>query len=349
MKKELGMNKTLALMILCVLGATTVTVPLFADVVTEVSTDIYILPVAELASTKTYPDVITLANERIEVELVPNRGRVLLGLTSLKHEVNFLHRNPTPDPMVLASGLYGVEFGGYYLSLPWNTRDRQPFDLQFEIKNSDPDTAEVYLSGKDMFVRTLTECWVRMHDDSNVVEIEVEITNTSKRSAKEFDFRDFSLFTVDTPGRDGNKLILPVDKTAVIRSEGDWLGEPGTEVDWTPALQTWGRIHDYYETKSVNELLHPCAGVYYPELKAACVKFWEGQDFFSGVEAWAWGNSYDRVKGSGPYFGISTTASKIKLEPQQKIGFRVFFAVLDGLDSEPTAGDLYERAKVLVK
>jgi hypothetical protein len=37
------------------------------------------------------------------------------------------------------------------------------------------------------------------------------------------------------------------------------------------------------------------------------------------------------------------------LEPQQKIGFRVFFAVLDGLHSEPTAGDLYDRAKELVK
>jgi len=343
------MNRTLAVMILCVLVAIPATVPLFADVVTEVSTDIYILPVAELASTKTNPDVITLRNGLIEVELVPNRGRVLLGLKSLKHEVNFLHRNLVPDPMVLASGLYGVEFGGYYLSLPWNTRDRQPFDLQFEIINPGPDKAEVYLSGKDMFVRTLTECWIRLKDDSNVVEIMVEITNTSKRSAKEFDFRDFSLFTVDTPGRDRNMLILPVDKTAVIRSENGWLGEPGTEIDWSPALHTWGRIRDYYEIKAVNELPHPCVGVYYPELKAACVKFWEAQDLFTGVEAWAWGNSYDRVKGSGPYFGISTTTSKIKLEPQQKIGFRVFFAVLDGLGSEPTAGDLYDRAKELVK
>ena len=329
--------------------ATIAATPLLAEVITEVNTETYILPVAELASTKTYPDVITLRNGLIEVELVPNRGRVLLALKSLKHGVNFLHRDPEPDPMILASGLYGVEFGGYYFSLPWNTRDRQPFDLQFEITNPGPGQAEVYLSGKDMFVRTQTECWVRLNDDSNFVEIEVQITNTSKRSAKEFDFRDFSLFTVDTPGKDRNTVVLPVDRIAVIRSTNGWLGEPGTEADWSAELRTWGRIREFYETKSVGDLPYPCVGVYYPELKAACVKFWEETAFFSGVEAWAWGNSYGNVKGSGPYFGISSTASKIMLEPQQQIGFRVYFAVLGGLSSEPTAGDLYDRAKELVK
>ena len=75
-----------------------------------------------------------------------------------------------PEPMILPGGLHSVEFGGYYFSLPWNTRDRQPYDLFFEVKQSGTNISEVYMSGKDMFKRTLTECWIRVRSASPVVE-----------------------------------------------------------------------------------------------------------------------------------------------------------------------------------
>jgi hypothetical protein len=337
------------LSVLCVLLGTAAAGRLAAEVVSEVEDDVYVLPVAELASTKTYPDMISIRNELIQVELVPNRGRILLGLKSLTHGVNFLHRNLNPDPMVLSSGLFGVEFGGYYLSLPWNTRDRQPFDLKYEVKNPGPDEAEVYLSGTDMFVRTLTECWVRLKDGSPLVDIEVSITNTSKRSAKEFDFRDYSLFSVETPGRSRNTLLLPADNTEIIRSQGDWLGSPGSQAPWGLSLQVWGRVQDFYEVETAGQLSPPCVGVYYPELQAACVKSWKPGEFFSSARAWAWGEGYQRVKGSGPYFGVSTSRPKILLEPGEKIGFHVYFAVIEGLRSQPTLEDLRRSLGTLLE
>ena len=323
--------------------------PAGAEVSVETRNDVYILPVAELASTKTYPDIITLRNDLLQVQLVPNRGRVMLELTSRKLGVNFLHRNLIPDPMILASGLHGVEFGGYYFSPPWNTRDRQPFDLQYEIRDSGPKQAEIYLHGRDMFLRTLTECWVRLKDGSPLVEVEVAVTNTSKSSEKEFDLKDYALFTVDTMGREGNTLILPIDTVEVISSNANWLGAAGTRKAWSGELQRWQGIRDFFQVRTFQPVSKPCLGVYYPELKAACVKFWEPADRFPVVEAWTWGESYKSVKGSGPYFGVSSVALKIKVKPQEKIGFTTYFMVLHDMPAVPTVEDLYAAAQEFLK
>lgn len=343
------MKKTVFLSFLGAVVLVAAGMPAFAEVRVEVRNDIYVTPVAELVSTKTYPEVITLRNDLIQVQLVPNRGRVMLELTSLKHGVNFLHRVLKPEPMVLSSGLHGVEFGGYYLSVPWNTRDRQPFDLQYEIKNSGPEQAEVYLFGQDMFVRTLTECWVRLKDGSPVVEIEVTVSNTSKRSEKEFEFKDYSLLSVDTPGKNDNALVLPIDAAKIVSSHNDWLGPVGAEGAWPGSLQIWRNVRDFYRIRSFQPLSQPCVGVYYPGLKAACAKLWKPADAFPVVEAWTWGESYQSVAGSGPYFGFSTTAPGIKLKPEEKVSVHIYFVVLDNVQSIPAARDLYARAQALLK
>jgi hypothetical protein len=55
------------------------------------------------------------------------------------------------------------------------------------------------------------------------------------------------------------------------------------------------------------------------------------------------------VKGSGPYFGVSSAAPKIKVKPQEKIGFTIYFAVLHDVAAAPTAEDLYAAAQEFLK
>lgn len=43
----------------------------------NVTEDQYVLPVAELASTKTNPEIIHMSNDLIAIDLIPNRGRIL--------------------------------------------------------------------------------------------------------------------------------------------------------------------------------------------------------------------------------------------------------------------------------
>ncbi|HOS19048.1 MAG TPA: hypothetical protein PK438_07150, partial [Clostridia bacterium] len=90
-----------------------------------------------------------MSNDLIAIDLIPNRGRILSNFMLTDKQQSYLYQKFVPDPMVLPGGLHTVEFGGYYFSLPWNTRDRQPFDLQFEILNSTDDLGEIFLSGKD--------------------------------------------------------------------------------------------------------------------------------------------------------------------------------------------------------
>jgi hypothetical protein len=55
------------------------------------------------------------------------------------------------------------------------------------------------------------------------------------------------------------------------------------------------------------------------------------------------------VKGSGPYFGVSSIAPKIKVKPQEKIGFTIYLAVLYDVPAVPMAEELYAAAKEFLK
>ena len=167
---------------------------------------------------------------------------------------SYLYQKFVPDPMVLPGSLHTVEFGGYYFSLPWNTRDRQPFDLQFEILNSTDDLGEIFLSGKDMFQKTLTEVWVRMKKASPVVEIETKITNTSKKTPKDLEFRDFTVFYIHDNKNSNEKIILPVDKIKLIESKNDWAGLKESLFGWPESFSQWKMINDYLVFQSASQL-----------------------------------------------------------------------------------------------
>jgi hypothetical protein len=319
-----------------------ITVNLAAEVKVTTKTDIYVLPVAELASTKTYPEVIEISSGSLRVSLVPNRGRVLFELSSLPTNTAFLYTERNPEPMILESRLHAVEFGGYYFSLPWNTRDRQPFDLEFEIKDSGPEAAEIYLHGKDLFMRTLTECWIRVRDGVSAVEVELAVTNTSTRRPVDLDLRDFSFFRAEASATAPGSLLLSVDEVQVIAGENQWLGDSGTIVPWPGTLADWSKVGGSYRVKATRPLSF--TGIQYPGLSSACLKLWEPEDFLEAAEVWSWGRNYDRHKGQGPYFGVSGSRH-VKLEPGERLSGRTYFVLLEEIPAAATPSSLFEMAK----
>lgn len=309
----------------------------------NITEDQYVLPVAELASTKTNPEIIHMSNNLISIDIIPNRGRILSNFRLVDKQQSFLYQKFIPDPMVLPGGLHTVEFGGYYFSLPWNTRDRQPFDLQFEITSSSEDLGEIFLSGTDMFQKTLTEIWVRMKKASPVVEIEAKITNTSKKSPKDLAFRDFTVFYIHDNENGNEQIILPVNKIKLIESRNDWAGLRESVFNWPEAFSQWNTMIDYLVFQSASQLDANLGGIYYPETKSLFVKSWKPEDFFKGAEVWTWGKNYSNEPGAAPYIVYSNTA-QFNLQPQESKSFTIHFAVIaDIAEQDVTPEALYNK------
>lgn len=320
----------------------------WAEVSVKILENVYVLPVAELATTKTYPEVISLENDLIEVTLIPNRGRILssyfLKVEGDEKLGSFFYQNFVPKPMVLPGGLHVVEFGGYYLSLPWNNRDRQPFDLSFAL-NQGSGLAEVFLSGKDMFKKTLTECWVRVRDHSPVVEIEVKITNLSKKETKDIPFMDFAVLDVNG----GCFLALPAETVEVVASRNNWLGEPGVLLSWPAAFANWNGMKDYVRFVTKGPLLLPGMALVYPDRNAAFVKWWEPKEIFSGFEVWSWGQSWVDEPGADAYVVVSSVLGNLTLEPQGWISFKVYFTAFNNVSQDVSLQELLNRSKTLLR
>ncbi len=315
-----------------------------AKVSVEISENVYVLPVAELASTKTYPEIIKIRNDVIEVSLIPNRGRILstYSLVRAGEVIPILYRKLDPKPMVLPGGLHIVEFGGYYLSLPWNERDRQPFDLSFAITQTGEDMAEVFISGKDMFKKTLTECWIRVRDASPLVEIEVKITNTSKKEERALTFKDFMVVNAS----DGCRMVLPAEAVEVLESKGNWLGEPGDVLSWPlEAIEAWNEMRYYFRVKMRQPSSLPFMGVLYPDKNIAFAKFWTPRNFFAASEVWSWGQSWPEEPGADAYVVISSINDSLVLKPQEEISFKVYFVAFEDASQYGDFQSLFNKLK----
>jgi len=314
-----------------------------SKVALQILEDVYVLPVAELATTKTHPEIIKIENEFIEITLIPNRGRIVASYALKKggEKIPLLYSELNPSPMVLPGGLHTVEFGGYYLSLPWNERDRQPFDLSFEVKQNTENLAEIYLSGRDLFKKTLTECWIRIRNNSPLVETAIKITNSSKRKEITVDFKDFTIVNSMSECR----WLLPVEKVEVLESEDNWLGEPETLLTSLNEINEWNKAKKYFRISTQDPLSLPVAAFLYPTKDIAFIKLWEPIDFFTKAEIWSWGKSYAEQSGAGPYVVLSNISEGLNLKPQEEISFKVYLIALDQIPQKEQLEALFEKAK----
>lgn len=289
--------------------------------------DVYILPTAELATTKTYPDIIEIANEYLKVSLVPNRGRLIFDYFFKPTQHTQIYNNARPSPTMTLAG-YIVEFGGYYLSVPWNPRARQPYDLEYRIVEQTPAKAEIYLWGKDPLKHILMEGWVTVRQSSSLVEIKVKLTNKSKRKWN----IKLSDYTLMAPGGGltlDSIFVIPTSKIKIGKSENEWMGKEGSVVNWPQSWSNWGRFKQLGSfSTEINEMSAPFIGMINYGSKDTFIKLWEPANFFDELKIWSWGVSYQEVKNGTPTANLENKKRAISLSPNESVEFFTYFYAL---------------------
>jgi hypothetical protein len=321
-----------------------------AQSMVDISSTLYVLPVSELATTKTYPDILRITGDVIEAQLLPNRGRLLSALKLRSMKESLLYQSFNPEPFILGSGLHAVDFGGYYLSIPWNTRDRQPYDLSYKIVDTSPDRAQAVLSGTDILKKVTAVSVVTMPRDQALVDIRSTVRNdTSTRTFRDPDFREIVLLSPLEGLESRSRLLLPSESVTVIDSRDNWVGARGASVAWADAISRWSGLKGYYDVKADSSSQLPCFAIVYPGQHVALVKIWWPADYFDSIEVMTRGPAYKQETGYGPFFMVSCHKANLEIAPKAETEFRSTFVVLQDVDDGMTLSDLFERAKPLLE
>jgi len=316
----------------------------------DISNKQYVLPVSELATTKTYPDILRITTDAIEAQLLPNRGRLLSALRHRSMIESMLYQSLVPDHFVLSSGLHAVDFGGYYLSIPWNVRDRQPYDLSYKIVEDTSDRTQVSLSGKDILKKVSAVSTITVLRDRALVDIRSTIRNdTSSRNFRDTDFREIVLLSALEGADKRSRLLLPSESVTVIDSREDWVGSKGSTTAWTSALSQWSTLKGSYDVSVQSTSDLPCFAIHYPGQRVALVKIWSPADYFDSIEVMTRGPGYKQETGYGPFFMVSCHRANLELGPKAETGFRSTFVVLQDVDDAMTLPEMLERAKPLLE
>jgi hypothetical protein len=294
--------------------------------------DVYILPAAELATTKTHPDIIEIANEYLKVSVVPNRGRLVFDYFFKPTDHTQLYNNSRPSPLMTPAG-YVVEFGGYYLSVPWNPRARQPYDLQYKIIEQTPAKAKVYLWGKDPLKHILMEGWVTAEQSSSLVEIRIKLTNESKRKWN-IKLSDYAVIAPGGGLTSNSIFVIPISKVKIGKSENEWMGKEGTMVNWPQSWSNWGRFKQLGSfSTEINEMSAPFTGMINYNSKDAFIKLWEPANFFDELKIWSWGVSYEEVKKGTPTANLENKKRTFSLFPDESVEFFTYFYALREMEN----------------
>lgn len=293
-----------------------------------VRNDIYILPPAEFATTQAYPDMIILENELISVSIVPNRGRILFDYVYKPTGHSQLYHNYTPLPL-LQGRRYFYEFGGYYASLPWNTRDNQPDELSYELVERGGAACSVKLWGKDFATGLFVTVYVGIKAGSPMVDVTIELSNPGEETvATEF----YDVF-IALPGGDiseSTQLLIPVDRVVLGPSEGSWMGEEGVKVAWPQPWREWGRFLGRGEFRvTVGDMRRRQITVYNPMADESFIKSWDPLSPYGLITVSSWGPKYEDALGAFPGFSIKSLAD-LEILPGETEVFRISFWAAKG-------------------
>ncbi len=294
--------------------------------VVTIRNDIHMAPAAELATTKGYPDIVTLENSLMQVSSVPNRGRLIFDYVHKSTGHSEFYTNTSPMPIKDDRG-YFLEFGGYYASYPWNERSNQPYDLDYEVVKESPQecTVRVFKTGMESGIEFETLLTVKEKDPS--VYVEIRLTNAGGEE-KSLDFFDRAVVSLGEEMKDGVELILPqgIGNVTIGKSADGWMGSEGETVSWPQTWQKWGGFkgegHFQLDLKGVQERL---AKVHDPGSKESFVKEWGAETPFQKAEIYSWGPAYDDVFGAHPGIVISHITEGLVIAPGESKVFELRF------------------------
>lgn len=286
-----------------------------------VAKDIYVQPVAEFRGSGGYPDIITIENEFLKVTSIPKRGRIIHDIVFKDSGNSQVFAATSNLPLETKNG-YLTELGGFYTSLPWNPRDNQPYDLDYEIVTQTPEAARIKAWGIDFDTKLRTEYVLTLKRGEQSVHLEVTVVNdTEKEYAKPF----LSEITLKPGGElmsGETHLSAGVSRVTVLESSDNWLGDPGTLIPWTKAAQPWGSLPGFGRFRLAgSDMQSQLIGAFDPQANEYIVLRWGGEIAFDAVEVWAWGPNYTDTLGAYPGFHIRNIASGFKLAPGEKRSF----------------------------
>lgn len=297
------------------------------DVSATILTDEYIMPVAELKTTKTYPDIIMIENKYIKISAIPNRGRLIFDYLFKPTGNSELYRNTKPSPVKTATD-YVVEFGGYYLSLPWNPRDRQPYDLEYKLIKEGPDIVEVYMWGEDPMNLAFVEVWVIVEKDSSLVQLKTRISNKTEEDMN-IELKDYAVIAPGGGITDNSSFIIPTSEVIIEQSKDNWMGVRGDIISWPPTWSKWGSFEHFGSFNiQTDKMMGPFVAINNHDTRDTLVKLWEPADFFDGIHVWSWGKDYTDIKGAEPTANFENYTGSISIPLDKSIDFITYFYAL---------------------
>jgi len=302
------------------------------DVNVTILTDEYIMPAAELETTKTYPDIIILENKYIEISIVPNRGRLIFNYLFKPTDNTEFFSNKNPSPMKITTD-YIVEFGGYYLSLPWNPRARQSYDLEYEIIEKGPDITKVYLCGEDPMNSAFVEVWVTVERDSSLVQLKTKISNRTKEDMN-IELSDYAIVAPGGGLTDNSHFIIPTSEIIIEQSKDNWMGMAGDVISWPSAWSKWADFEQFGSFNiKMDKMTEAFVAINNSDTGDTLIKLWDPVDFFDGLRVWAWGKNYKDTKGAEPTANLENYTGVIAIPAGESIDFNTYFYTLKDMQN----------------
>lgn len=295
--------------------------------------DIYFLPATEMAGETSYPEVVVLENESIEVWAVPNRGRVLFDLIRKETGNSQLIARTTPLPLEFL-GAYTFEFGGVYSTFPWHKRDNQPLLLHLEA--AEDEGCAVLMSSQDPETDITLQVELEIAQAGPNVHITFRLLNP--RDAEQT--IDLSIVIVARPGgeaSEGMELLLPVPSIMVGKSDAHWMGEEGTVVSWPAPWSKWGEFGaaGWFQADP-GDFTVPSVSVYNPQADEHITISWNPQNLWTSCLFFSWGPGYKQVMGAYEGFRVEIRAGRLNVPAEGEQTLELQLATGSG---RPSYGD----------
>lgn len=300
----------------------------------------YVFPPSEFHGTKEYPDIITVENRYLKIEVLPNRGLLLWKLTSKLTGKEFLYHDSRPLPYLdELTNTYCLEFGGYYLEFPWNKRDNQPVMLNYEVIESGPEKIVIYLYGEEIETKFRIDAWLTVDKWSPRVHLKINITNLSGRDGN-FAFADRIIAL--TP-LEKTSLILPTSYIKILFSESDWLGVKEAELQWPHPISN---LENFEAPAAFSTKLDaPYLGIINIENHEALIIYWKSE-IPPKIIVKSFGKKYEDYHLDQPVTYLHSKGEDKILTSGESAVMEVYFYILQDLEkvysvSEYAAGYIH--------
>ena len=294
----------------------------------DIAHNTYIAVAAELVTSTGYPDVIVLENSLIKVVVVPNRGRLLFDYVYKPSGQHELYSNTKPLPL-LSGETYMAEFGGYYLSYPWNDRSNQPYDLDFKVVKDTVRECSIRILPFKSWLQehvVLPETIISIKEDDPKVYLKVKIQNLGSKDIS-LNLFDRSIITAGKV-TDATRIVLPDDITEVKvgKNEEGWMGEPGSLHHWPQPWSSWGAFSTQGAFSiDISETNDRWISVYNPETGETFTKTWSETAPYKRIDVASWGPQYEHIMGAYPGFCISGIADNLIISANSVVEFEIQF------------------------